>query len=378
MLLRRGGPLTVFLLGAALARLSMHLAGPYFAVYLVENGLSVALVALCFSVNNVSTFAAEYPSGILADRAGRLRAAAMGMLLYGAGILLLLEPSAPTALASAALTGLGTTFTSGSLEAWLADTYSGAPLRRALSLERSLGSATGAVAGLLASALTAAGTRAPFAASAAAAMLSAALLLVPPDNRGSSGSGQILRQSISVLKDPRFLLLAVHYSLVWSAILAFFIAWPLTLVDRGLDKGLLGVVYTALLAAMAAGSAVAQRLLRRLDALGYLAVFSAAALLVYTCVGLTHGLAVTLALFLLLELMLGAYTVSLAYARNLVVPSAVRASAVSLMNLVGSLVAAIAAPLIVRPDAMRTYLTAAVLLAAALVPALMARRLAES
>ena len=64
----------------------------------------------------------EVPTGVLADTYGRRRSVIMGFLLMGSGFAL--EGAIPTfaaVLAAQAVWGVGYTFISGALEAWIAD-----------------------------------------------------------------------------------------------------------------------------------------------------------------------------------------------------------------------------------------------------------------
>ena len=73
----------------------------------------------------------EVPTGVLADTYGRRRSVIMGFLLMGSGFVL--EGAVPTfaaVLAAQAVWGVGYTFISGALEAWIADEAPGRDLGR--------------------------------------------------------------------------------------------------------------------------------------------------------------------------------------------------------------------------------------------------------
>jgi DHA3 family tetracycline resistance protein-like MFS transporter len=115
-----------------------------YPIYLALAGLSRFFFALIFTVNLIYqfevahlnplqlvlvgtllesiAFLAEVPTGLVADAYSRRLSIIIGLVLIGAGFLL--EGSVPTfpaILASQVFWGIGSTFTSGATEAWLAD-----------------------------------------------------------------------------------------------------------------------------------------------------------------------------------------------------------------------------------------------------------------
>ncbi len=93
------------------------------AIYRIQNaGLNPLQLVLVGTVLEVSVFFFEVPTGVVADTVSRRRSIIIGMLVMGAGFVL--EGSLPFLgwiLFAQVVWGLGYTFTSGAVEAWIAD-----------------------------------------------------------------------------------------------------------------------------------------------------------------------------------------------------------------------------------------------------------------
>lgn len=93
------------------------------SVYRIEEvGLDPLRLVLLGTALEVAVLVFEVPTGVLADTYGRRRSVITGFLLMGAGFAL--EGAVPTfaaVLAAQAVWGVGYTFISGALEAWIAD-----------------------------------------------------------------------------------------------------------------------------------------------------------------------------------------------------------------------------------------------------------------
>ena len=93
------------------------------SVYRIETvGLDPLRLVLLGTALEVAVLVCEVPTGVLADTFGRKRSVITGFLLMGFGFVL--EGAVPTfaaVLAAQAVWGVGYTFISGALEAWIAD-----------------------------------------------------------------------------------------------------------------------------------------------------------------------------------------------------------------------------------------------------------------
>ena len=111
------------MLFTGLAALSFSLYATLSSVYRVETALLGPLqLILIGSALELTVFLFEIPTGIVADLYSRRRSVIIGMALFGAGFML--EGALPifaTMLLAQVLWGLGVTFESGALDAWVSD-----------------------------------------------------------------------------------------------------------------------------------------------------------------------------------------------------------------------------------------------------------------
>src|SRR5918997_1104727 len=93
------------------------------SVYRIEEvGLDPLRLVLLGTALEVAILVCEVPTGVLADTYGRRRSVITGFVLIGSGVVL--EGAVPTfaaVLVAQAVWGVGYTFISGALEAWIAD-----------------------------------------------------------------------------------------------------------------------------------------------------------------------------------------------------------------------------------------------------------------
>ncbi|ANF22089.1 hypothetical protein A7C91_01960 [Thermococcus piezophilus] len=109
----------IFLLFYFLLSVSMYLPGPYFVLYL-NAYVALPWIGLAYPLNRVPNLLLEYPSGVLADRVGRIKSTMLGSFLLGMSMLVLVIFEAPKGyivILSAVLGSAGMAFISGSLEA---------------------------------------------------------------------------------------------------------------------------------------------------------------------------------------------------------------------------------------------------------------------
>ena len=143
----------LFLLLGAVSALFVGMIDPIIAVYYVQVvGLGPLQLVLLGTVVEVSQLLFEVPTGVVADLYSRRLSVIIGVLLVGACFVVqgLVPVVAAIALAEV-LRGIGATFNSGALEAWIADEIgedraAGAYLRYAQT--RQLGALGGTVAGV--------------------------------------------------------------------------------------------------------------------------------------------------------------------------------------------------------------------------------------
>lgn len=114
---------SVYLIFAAASAFFYTLVFTVSAVYRVEQaGLNPFQLVLVGTVLEASVFLFEIPTGVVADVYSRRLSVIIGVFLIGAGFLL--EGALPifwTILLAQALWGIGYTFTSGAVNAWISD-----------------------------------------------------------------------------------------------------------------------------------------------------------------------------------------------------------------------------------------------------------------
>lgn len=340
----------IFLLFYFLLSVSMYLPGPYFVLYL-NAYVALPWIGLAYSLNRVSNLLLEYPSGVLADRVGRLKSTMLGSFLLGMSMLVLVIFEAPKGyivILSAVLGGAGMAFISGSLEAWAVDTFGRANLKKLFSNMGTLKNIGGVVASVLAGiSVKYMGLKWPLLLSGALGVLSPAMLFFLKDNRGHHDSRTILLKNLRMFRDIRFSMLVLIILLVSSMLSVFFVIWPITLRDVGIDE--LGFVYFVLMTFMAIGSYLARRTSSEIKGvqmflIGGTVITSTVALLLKSNPTKPTAMLILVLLFVF-EILIGSYYVFIAHLRNSVIPSEIRASAISMISLVNSGVGMVVLPL---------------------------------
>jgi MFS transporter, DHA3 family, tetracycline resistance protein len=102
------------------------------AVYFVQDvGANPFQLVFIGTVMEITVFLFEIPTGAFADTRGRRRSVIVGFVIQGGGLLLVgVIPAYGVVLLGYVLWGLGATFHSGALEAWVTDELPGADLER--------------------------------------------------------------------------------------------------------------------------------------------------------------------------------------------------------------------------------------------------------
>ena len=119
----RPGPYPVYIFISGSFALFFMLYATIASVYRIQTvGLNPLELVLVGTVLELATLIFEVPTGVVADTYGRKPSVVVGFLLIGAGFVL--EGSIPVfsaVLAAQVVWGIGYTFISGALEAWIAD-----------------------------------------------------------------------------------------------------------------------------------------------------------------------------------------------------------------------------------------------------------------
>ncbi|MBL7256185.1 MFS transporter [Paractinoplanes lichenicola] len=241
---------------------------PVYALLFADTGLSTAQVSSLFAIWSVVAFAAEVPSGALADAWSRKRLYALGELVTAAGFLTwLLWPSYAGFALGFVLWGLGGSLSSGSLEALVYDELDQADL-----YARLIGRAnTIAILAMLGATLIAApawsvgGYALVGGLSVAFKLAGAGLALRLPETRAATDDEDepsywtLLRGGVREAVGNRRIGLAVLVAALVPGFTALDEYLPLLSADKGASIAQVPLLYAVTALAMAAGSALAAR-----------------------------------------------------------------------------------------------------------------------
>ncbi|WP_088883038.1 MFS transporter [Thermococcus sp. P6] len=339
----------IFLLFYFALSASMYLPGPYFVLYL-NTHIALSWIGLSYSLNRLSNLLFEYPSGIFADEFGRLKSTMVGTFLFGMSMILLTafrRLQIHIVLLSAFLGGAGMAFISGSLEAWAVDEFGKNYVKRLFSDMGTLKNISGVVASILSGILVKYwGLEWPLFLSGLVGVFSPVVLLFLPDNRGYSGDETLLRKNLRLFRNIDFSMLVFLSLIVSSMLSVFFVVWPVTLKTLGAPESILGPVYFSLMLSMSLGSYIARRVSKPLQGVSFFLISGA---IITAAIGLmvkwNTGYIMVLGLLYVLEVLIGLYYVFMGYIRNSIIPSEIRASAISLISLMNSAVGVVLLPL---------------------------------
>ena len=242
---------------------------PVLTLYLLSEDVSLAGVGLAGGAFFAGTLLGEIPTGYVGDRVGRRNSLVLGSLVVAAAHLgFAVSSSLPAFVASWGLWGVGSTFRTGSGDAWLYDTLAEGDAADAYTRVRGRGfSAYLVSAGITALAggvLYEAGHALPFLASAATTLISGLVALTLPEP-AVTGEGE--RFTLAEARDALGTLLGTRSLRRFVLVVAVVLAVPETAevfvqpvaTAAGLRPAALGPLYCGLMLVAAAGSAAAER-----------------------------------------------------------------------------------------------------------------------
>jgi MFS family permease len=331
---------------------------PIWVIFLQEKGLSLTQIGLLEAVAWVITAAAEVPTGALADRWGRKTSLAIGSLVYSVSMFLILaEAMSPAFLLGYALWNSSFAFVSGADQALLYDTLKadGRESEAAKQSGRSAAIQMGSqgLAALAGAALATIDITLCFTLCGIAALLSTGLILTvkePPHHEEGEeelGYWQNLRTGVAIAaRRPivRTLLLLSATFFIVPLIVYYFLLQPYAL-EVGLPVAALGLVVVGIQAATVAASWLAHRTEGRFAILTV--VGTGGVLITAACVVLAVRPSIpTIGLMLIVALMPALIGPLLLARINDLIPSAQRATILSLSALLGELGTAAAVPVL--------------------------------
>ncbi|MFC4335733.1 MFS transporter [Salininema proteolyticum] len=343
--LRRHRALLV--LGVAQLTSALVFYVPVSALFLVSRGLSYQEIFLLEGVLSAVVLLAEVPAGHLADRAGRRGTLTAGFAVAaGAEVLFAVGGGLPAYLASFALSGLSIALLSGVDSAYVyeslgdgADRHATTAFGRLAALDLVGGTVSAVVGPLLAASW---GIAAPAYAAAGAACAALAIVLLLPAERSSpprpeSAASSVLTAAGIVFRSPVLLYAAVASGGAFAVFNAVHTLDQPLFQGAGVPQASFGVVVGAGMLAAAAADTVVGRLERRIGrrALLFAATAIGSAGFVLLAVPLP---AVAIAGFGAVVLGMNLRGPVLSAVANRLLPDSRRATALSLMSSMGSVV----------------------------------------
>lgn len=317
--------------------------------FMLQRGLTMAQYGAWWATMLATLTVLNFPTGALADRYGRVRLYAAGMVVTGVGrVVLATSHGFPQFMAAAVLCGAGESQVSGSVIAWLADRLNargrGAELPRVFGTAIFVSDAVAAAGGLIVGFAYRNAPAAALAASAGVAFLAAGLMpFLVRDNRGSATAPwtKLGLSSLRFFLGSRalFAVTAVQIA-VWLSYGVFNLAWQPVGVALGIVTGQLGYVYALYRISAGLGNYCAGQLERRVGwrwlLWGLAAVCAAGLWLFGRAPGiLAYGLGVVL-----FGVSYGGFTPLLVKLAQSFFPGTIRASMTSLLNTIAALATA--------------------------------------
>jgi DHA3 family tetracycline resistance protein-like MFS transporter len=247
--------------------------------YVTELGMSPLALVLCGTAMELAIFVFEVPTGIVADVVSRRTSVVISYLVIGVAVIGFgVIESVPGVIACYALWGLGYTFQSGALDAWIADEV-GLERLTPVALRGAQAGWAGALAGVLLSTVVAGASlqAAIVAGGVVTILLGLALaLLMPetgfrphatPQEEGVRAFAATARRGTRELRTHHVLVLLLGIAFAYGAWTeSFDRLWVANVIALGLPSGLSDVAVIGALtaAALVAGILVGEVAVRRL------------------------------------------------------------------------------------------------------------------
>ncbi len=243
--------------------------GSNFTIFLHSRGLSFTQVGIIIGLIGIMAAVTDFPTGILADKYGRKNAVSLGLFLYGFGLLtFLVYPIAFWSFLGALFIGLGISFCSGSLYAWIKGFLDqSALLEKTIILSEGLRWLGATLAGLCAFYLLSIQGKYTF--------LIGGLLLIStsimfyifvPENYGdyTKGIGKFMKESYQeITTNKRLAMLFVSNLLADVGLFTFIVGWQPLWVKAGNSHKSLAFVFIFLTLFAAFGSITMTKLRKK-------------------------------------------------------------------------------------------------------------------
>lgn len=330
-----------YIIFLTLTNLGFYVFQSYYIIYLRQSGLSFTDISVIFAANFIALAVFCLISGSFADRHGRKKAIVLGAVINVAGLAIygLFSSFWPFLTAEVILAG-ATALVNAGLEAWYMDEVKCegcvSDVKVTLPLTSGLSNVLGIAGGVVGSFLAAYALNIP--------MLAGAAILVIPllvafgmfrENYGDRTGGftALIRSSMSHFKKSMALkALTAGEMLRGSAVIVYVIIYQPYLVAVGLGTDYLGIYFSLLMIAMAAGSLLSVKAASRFGRHRLLVLSSVLLVIAYIAQPFVHDYILAGILFLVTGFSQGLGMPSIMIWRNTLIPSRVRASTLAVLT----------------------------------------------
>ena len=323
--------------------------GSYFVIYFLSLGLSLGTVGILQLIFFLTLALLDFPTGGFADVRGRRLCLTLGFSGISSGYLALSTGIIPLLFIGSFLCAMGTSMISGTLEAWLVDEIGDVrneevrkEVGRIFSVGNSLFTLGSLLSGPVGWILAMREMKLIFLFASAVSAGQAFLSSLLEENYGSRRDSyfRIMKDSLRFISSSLTLkLYFIAYSLsqIWFA--HFILTWQPTLVEFGLRKEMLGLIYSILMSIMGLSSYLAGRIMKKISPGSLVISMSLLVSASLLLVPLGRSLQFSLLSFFLLEVGIGVSSPSGAAWRNELIPHEMRASLISALSTAASVTA---------------------------------------
>ena len=325
--------------------------GSYFVIYFLSLGLNLGTIGVLQLVFFLTLALLDFPTGGFADVRGRRLCLVLGFSGISGGYLAFSTGIIPLLFTGSFLCAIGTSMISGTLEAWLVDEIGDIrnedvrkEVGRIFGVGDSLFTLGSLLSGPVGWILAMREMRLVFLFAGMVSAGQAILSSLLNENYGSRRDSylRIMKDSLRFISSsPTLKLYFIAYSLsqIWFA--NFILTWQPALVEFGLRKEMLGLIYSILMSIMGSSSYLAGRIMKKISP-GFLVIsmglLASASLML---VPLGRSLLFSLISFFLLEVAIGMGSPAGAAWRNEFIPHEMRASLISALSTAASLTAGV-------------------------------------
>ena len=317
---------------------------------MLNSSLSVRNIAIIIGIKEVCTLIFDFPSGVISDYVGRKKTAALSLILYGGGLILLtICKSFLTLLLVFVLIAFATAMFSGSPQAWFYDTL----LRKdkLSERERIIPKMSGAVklittgANIAAIAFVIVNKNLPLIIGGIAVIVFGILFLfIFEDNKGKHVGNNFFSTmkefSVSFFADERMRGMLYFESFDYAAFSVFIFTWQLFVLNKfSLTEKAISVLFVCFTLVMALGNFVTSFLHKYLDGYTICILGRIGMIISFVILFATNNLWVAIGGFLIFEMFFSITNTSISIWRNDYISSDNRASFYSGISSVKTLLA---------------------------------------